>query len=114
MDAKVSLPTTNEPIPVVLLANKIDLLEEGRAREEWEERKEELDLFCKEHGFIAWFGISAKDSCNIDPAVTVLARETIRNYDRGIVNTVSRDMSIISPKPDSTVNLVDTTTGCTC
>ncbi|KAG0329867.1 rab32, member RAS oncoprotein [Dissophora globulifera] len=49
LDSKVSLPG-GEPIPVVLLANKIDLQEQGAASL----NAEDMDAFCEENGFLKW------------------------------------------------------------
>jgi len=80
IDAKVMIPgTTDQPIPVVLLANKIDLV---NASEGWGKSKEEMEQFCKDQGFVAWFETSAKDDVQIDGASnklvsTILEKVTI-------------------------------------
>ncbi|KAF7721982.1 rab32, member RAS oncoprotein [Apophysomyces ossiformis] len=72
IDTKVSLPGAwgGGRIPVVLLANKSDLIAEGHGQPV---NAAEMDRFCKEHGFVKWFETSAKDNTNIDEA----ARELI-------------------------------------
>jgi Ras-related protein Rab-32 len=45
IDAKVTLPN-GKVIPVVLLANKCDLMDK--------QNTDHLDAFCKEHGFEKW------------------------------------------------------------
>ncbi|KAF8923110.1 P-loop containing nucleoside triphosphate hydrolase protein [Dissophora ornata] len=70
LDTKVSLPN-GEPIPVVLLANKIDLQEGGLAGFD----AEEMDKFCEENGILKWFGTSAKDNSNIEDATRFLLEE---------------------------------------
>lgn len=70
IDAKVMIPgTTDQPIPVVLLANKIDLV---NTAEGWGKTKAEMDQFCLDHGFVAWFETSAKDDVQIDTAANKL------------------------------------------
>jgi len=59
-------------IPVVLLANKIDLAEEPLD-------KEMMDKFCKENKFIGWFETSAKDNINIDTAGNALVDHILKN-----------------------------------
>jgi GTPase SAR1 family protein len=49
INAKVTLPPDNRPIPVVLLANKCDLNKEGFCQD-----KSKMDKFCEENGFIGW------------------------------------------------------------
>lgn len=61
IDSKVTLPN-GKPLPVVLLANKCDLPEARVAREQ-------LDGFCKEHGFIGWYETSAKTNHNIEESI---------------------------------------------
>ncbi|KAK3811250.1 MAG: small GTPase rabE [Benniella sp.] len=69
LDSKVSLPG-GDPIPVVLLANKVDLQEHGSSLD-----TEEMDQFCEENGFLKWFGTSAKDNKNIEDAARFLLEE---------------------------------------
>ncbi|KAI8978589.1 P-loop containing nucleoside triphosphate hydrolase protein [Pilobolus umbonatus] len=67
IDAKVALPESwgGGQIPVILLANKSDLIHEGHGQEI---NPTELDEFCHENGFIKWFSTSAKDNNNIEEA----------------------------------------------
>lgn len=74
IDSKVTIPGTDEPIPVVLLANKIDM-----AKDEFSKSKEQMDRFCKENKFTAWFETSAKDNSNIDQAATALVGAILEN-----------------------------------
>ncbi|KAF9113960.1 rab32, member RAS oncoprotein [Mortierella sp. AM989] len=69
LDSKVSLPG-GEPIPVVLLANKVDLQDEGSGLD-----PEQMEKFCEENGFLKWFGTSAKDNNNIEDAARYLLEE---------------------------------------
>jgi len=77
IDAKVHLQSGKadgdaepQPIPVVMLANKIDLV----GADGWGKTKEELEAFCKEHGFVAAFETSAKDDISIDAAARQLVQ----------------------------------------
>ncbi|KAF9087369.1 rab32, member RAS oncoprotein [Mortierella sp. GBA35] len=70
LDTKVSLPD-GQPIPVVLLANKMDLQDEASVGLDGEE----MEQFCEENGFLKWFGTSAKDNSNIDDAARFLLEE---------------------------------------
>jgi len=77
IDSKVTLPGSTpgsdpRPIPVVLLANKIDL-----AKDEFAQSREQMDKFCKEHGFVGWFETSAKDNLNIDKATQLLVKNIL-------------------------------------
>ncbi|KAI9483244.1 MAG: P-loop containing nucleoside triphosphate hydrolase protein [Benjaminiella poitrasii] len=64
IDHKVTLPD-GRPIPVILLANKVDLIQEGHGQPV---NPIELNEFCKTNGFIKWFETSAKDNTNIEEA----------------------------------------------
>lgn len=57
-----SLETITDFSPIILLINKVDLLDD--------EMKSQLnyDDFCKEHGFHCWFAISTKTNEGIDEA----------------------------------------------
>ncbi|KAF9128873.1 rab32, member RAS oncoprotein, partial [Mortierella sp. GBA39] len=70
LDSKVTLPGTDEPIHAILLANKTDLQDN-------ELNAEELDEFCEEHGFLKWFGTSAKDNKNIEDATQFLLEKIL-------------------------------------
>ncbi|KAM3586322.1 hypothetical protein VKS41_002845 [Umbelopsis sp. WA50703] len=67
LDSKISLPEAwgGGHIPVVLLANKSDLINEGHGQHV---NASEMDAFCNENGFVKWFETSAKDNTNIDEA----------------------------------------------
>ncbi|KAF9358007.1 rab32, member RAS oncoprotein [Mortierella sp. AD094] len=73
LDSKVSLPDAlgGGPIHTVLLANKTDLQENAAGSMS----AEAMDQFCEEHGFLKWFGTSAKDNSNIEDAARFLLEE---------------------------------------
>eukprot|EP01123_Difflugia_compressa_P014894 TRINITY_DN8112_c0_g1_i1.p1 TRINITY_DN8112_c0_g1~~TRINITY_DN8112_c0_g1_i1.p1 ORF type:complete len:245 (+),score=50.90 TRINITY_DN8112_c0_g1_i1:78-737(+) len=64
VNSKVVL-ANDEPIPLILLANKCDL--PGVTIE-----TEALDEFCSKNGFKAWFNTSAQENTNIDRAMEYL------------------------------------------
>jgi len=72
IDAKVTLPPDDKPIPVVLLANKCDLNKEGFSR-----NAAQMDKYCEEHGFAGWEETSAKDNTNIDKAARLLVSKIL-------------------------------------
>jgi len=74
IDEKVHIPGTDKPIPVVLLANKIDL-----DRRWLSKTKEQMDEFCVEFGFAGWFETSAKDNINIDKPGNFLIHNILAN-----------------------------------
>jgi len=65
LDQKVNIREGEESIPVILLANKIDMGNNNKSRDE-------MDQLTKELGFIAWFETSAKLDKNIDSSVDFL------------------------------------------
>jgi len=80
IDAKVTLPPDERPIPVVLLANKCDLARDGFAR-----NTAQMDKYCEEHGFAGWFETSAKDNVGIDTAAKFLVGQILANdTERGV------------------------------
>jgi Ras-related protein Rab-32 len=70
----VRLPN-DAPLPVVLLANKCDLPPPHAVK------KEELDAFCKEHGFVKWYETSAKENINIEESVKGLVSSILEHSD---------------------------------
>ncbi|KAH9598584.1 Small GTPase [Trypanosoma melophagium] len=94
VDSKVFLGASGKPIPCILLINKVDLLPNGMlvtsvndANRDGnnnnnnnnnnsvggiQKTKAEMDAFCSEHGFEAWFLTSAKENRNVDLAFMTL------------------------------------------
>ena len=68
-------PTRGGPLPVVLLANKCDLPNHQGPN------KEQLDAFCKEHGFVRWYETSAKENINIEESVKGLVSSILEHSD---------------------------------
>ncbi|EDO36757.1 predicted protein [Nematostella vectensis] len=67
-DVNQKVMLTNEnPIPVIILANKCDL-------EDYPVDEEKLDQFCQNNGFAGWFATSAKEDYNIDDAMRFLVQ----------------------------------------
>ena len=73
IDQRVLLPN-GEPIPVVLVGNKIDL-------EEHQVDSEQLDRYCEEKGFCKWFDTSAKFNHNIENAARFLVTKIMEHED---------------------------------
>lgn len=49
------------------------------AKDEFSKSKEQMDKFCKENNFTAWFETSAKDNSNIDLAASALVKAILEN-----------------------------------
>merc|ERR1712000_52594 len=86
IDAKVTLPPNDTPIPVVLLANKCDLPDAS----DFLQNREQMDRYCQDNGFIGWCETSAKDNINIDKAAKLLV-QAILDSDVGKVEVPKND-----------------------
>jgi len=75
IDSKVTVGVEEKPIPVVLLANKIDLAKEGS----FVKTASQMDQYCKEHNFAGWFETSAKENIGIDKAAKFLISKILEN-----------------------------------
>eukprot|EP01090_Pellita_catalonica_P003920 TRINITY_DN1362_c0_g1_i3.p1 TRINITY_DN1362_c0_g1~~TRINITY_DN1362_c0_g1_i3.p1 ORF type:complete len:221 (+),score=44.81 TRINITY_DN1362_c0_g1_i3:143-805(+) len=80
IDAKVTLPPDDRPIPVILLANKCDL-----AKESFTRNTAQMDKYCEDNGFAGWFETSAKDNINIDVSAKALVAKILENDTNRIV-----------------------------
>lgn len=70
LNEKVML-ANEDPVPMVLLANKADISPN-------EIDKEKLDQFCEDNGFLAWYATSAKTNKNIDEAMEFLIEAILK------------------------------------
>jgi len=97
IDLKVRIG--DDPIPVVLLANKVDL---DRSNEGFEENnRETIDAYCQQHGFAGWFATSAKNNVGIDKAARFLVERMLANDARHAKKIA--DQSIVDlEKPGTT------------
>jgi len=89
IDCKVTLPPDDRPIPVVLLANKIDL-----AKEALQKTPSQMEKYCEDNGFIGWFETSAKDNLNIEKAAKFLVSRILENDTRHRDDKESADNSL--------------------
>lgn len=69
-------------IPVILVANKMDLIT-PKNDYGWKERSEMLDEFCYKNNFLAWFDISVKDGTPLEPLSSHLVTEMLKNQGVG-------------------------------
>jgi len=77
IDSKVWIPGPDGkdvPIPVVLLANKCDLIPDYATQ-----KKSEHDTFCDEQAFIGWCETSAKENINIEKSLRMLVSQILEN-----------------------------------
>jgi len=78
IDSKVFL-ANGDKIPVILLANKSDLVAEGS---EPAITSDQIQEFCQQHGFAASFQVSAKTGSNIKDACQALVNSIVANHKR--------------------------------
>lgn len=101
IDSKVFLPNTQTNIPIVLLANKCDLIKTGIIEE-----ANKMDKFCLENGFIGWFETSAKNDIGINEAALCLVNSIMKNNEN-IIPIQKRavcDLKAHNPSPTQTKN----------
>jgi len=67
---KVCLPN-GSPLPVILLANKCDLIQADL-------NAEVINRYCHENGFVSWFATSAKENINIEESMAFVADQIVR------------------------------------
>lgn len=103
IDSKVMLADGN-PIPVILLANKRDLIleEDDDSKEYWEKLKNDIDNFSQRHHFLAWFETSAKDGLNVELAVNNLVASIMENVPIKVDSTDSSIIDLNESEPDNT------------
>ncbi len=71
LDVNQKVMLANEqPVPILLLANKCDL-------EDTVLDSKMLEEFCQQHNFIGWFATSAKDNVNIEEAMRFLVKNIL-------------------------------------
>lgn len=119
LDEKVRLPSGGN-IPVVLIANKTDLLQSGTESFETGAR---IERTSSENKFVDWFTASAKEDTNVQEAVHSLIEKMIDNHkarqiavERGEQQaTVTRDnLAKIKLREDDGVCRVGPRTGKCC
>jgi len=74
IDSKVTVGVEEKPIPVILLANKIDMAKDGFVKS-----PSQMDQYCKENNFVGWFETSAKENIGIDKAAKFLISKILEN-----------------------------------
>lgn len=74
LDSKV-FTSEEQPIPCLLLGNKIDLCNEGK----WTKTPEEMEEFCKENKFLKFFETSARSRTNVEEAARYLVKYIMDN-----------------------------------
>jgi len=101
IDAKVTLPD-GSPIPVILLANKCDLLREGAGPD-----ISDMDKYCVEQGFVGWEKTSAKENMHIEKGMRMLI-DTVLERTAGIQPQPEKSTLELNPDKEPHINT------CTC
>jgi small GTP-binding protein len=65
-----------DPVPTLLIGNKIDLL---TRRGDWEQTRIEIEQFTQANGFLHFFETSAKDGTNLEESIMVLVDHILKN-----------------------------------
>ena len=76
LDKKIRLKNGNK-IPVILVANKYDLVEQNEMKSQFTDT--ELDGICSSNHFIAWFSTSAKTGLNVRKCFNFIIRKIVQN-----------------------------------
>ncbi|KAL9657352.1 hypothetical protein ABK040_014341 [Willaertia magna] len=101
IDKKVFLPpldqndTDDVPIPCVLIANKSDL----PVHDKLNFTPEQMDSYCKQHGFVGWVETSAFKNINLDKAVSLVVEQVIKIHEK--YNNIGNESS----QPSQTINI---------
>ncbi|KAK8882698.1 rab32, member RAS oncoprotein [Tritrichomonas musculus] len=75
IDEKVQT-SEGQPVPTLLLGNKIDLM---GSTENWEKRRIEIEEYTKENNFLSFFETSAKDGTNLNESIMMLVDYIMKN-----------------------------------
>eukprot|EP01091_Cochliopodium_minus_P011316 TRINITY_DN3170_c3_g1_i2.p1 TRINITY_DN3170_c3_g1~~TRINITY_DN3170_c3_g1_i2.p1 ORF type:complete len:110 (-),score=37.75 TRINITY_DN3170_c3_g1_i2:34-363(-) len=86
------------PIPVVLLANKCDLLDELKST-----FLNKMDQFCEENRFCGWFQTSAKNERNVKESIKFLVDSILKT--NSFKKVLSDNGVEASPKEDGSFTL---------
>lgn len=109
VNEKLNLDSNREPVPIMLLANKADLLKERPACIE----DSELEQFVSDNGLIGYFKTSAKDNDQIADAMKFLVG---RLREKEPVKTIASPdtFSLHQPPPPSSNNASSAPPQTTC
>jgi len=106
IDSKVTVGVEEKPIPVVLLANKVDLAKDGLVLKS----PSQMDQFCKDNNFVGWFETSAKEGVGIDKAAKFLISQILQNQ----VTQRTPESGVVRPTvlPNGDADSVKKSSGC--
>jgi len=104
VNSKVVL-ANNEPIPLLLLANKCDI--PGASVD-----KDALDKFAKDNGFIGWYPTSAQDNVNIDDAMHFLVSKILDVAKTNVPTPLPETVKVGSKNPPSNPDQDNEKSGC--
>ncbi|OHS97297.1 Ras family protein [Tritrichomonas foetus] len=107
IDEKVQT-AEGQPVPTLLLGNKIDLMTKNA---DWEQRRTEIEEYTKENNFLAFFETSAKDGTNLHESIMTLVDYIVKN---NIESESSRDNLPNAVKLGEGENGNKQSGGCSC
>lgn len=96
IDEKV-LTSKNNPIPCLLIGNKIDLIING----EWYKTKEEIDQYVQENGYVGFFETSARNGTNIEKAILSIVKYVVDNNIEPYIENVQKPVPNEKEKKNS-------------
>jgi len=106
IDNKVFLKN-NDPIPVLLIGNKVDLISSGEAEQCCTD--DAIKAFAKENGFLGFAKTSAKDNTNVDDCFELLGNKIVENCQAleksgaQLVQEEEPESNFIRIKPDKNI-----------
>ena len=84
-----------EKLPCVLLENKVDMLDESKVND-----MDELNIFCKNNGFVNCFRTSAKTGYNVNESMDFLIQEIIRRIEAMSSKELNSNRNTVAIDPD--------------
>jgi Ras-related protein Rab-32 len=94
IDNKVFIPnTTDAKIPVIIMANKVDLIDKNDVI--WKDMCDKINNLCIENNYVGWFDVSAKNDINIDIAYKELIKKIIE-VDNNFVEENTKNSIILT------------------
>ena len=102
IDKYCTIGDTNDRIPVILLANRMDPTKYNNNKSQ--KSPDELTMFCKEHGFITWFQVcvNSGNSKFINSAFERLVAEIMENENN--IASCSENKMVIDETQLNTIN----------
>lgn len=100
IDKKVKFPGTDESIPVVLVANKVDLIEDENLDDNEHNQLDdnfilEIDQLSTEYEFLTWFKASAKNDIGVKDTFESMVKFLLKRAENAYIDTPLNQTQII-------------------